>query len=39
LRQAVPPGQLVRAENVQQAMDAVARLVRPDAPLTGGDGI
>src|ERR1019366_4335875 len=39
LQQAVPPGQLVRAENVQQAMDAVARLVRPDAPLTGGDGI
>jgi hypothetical protein len=39
LRQSVPPGQLVRAENVQQAMDAVARLVRPDAPLTGGDGI
>jgi sulfate adenylyltransferase subunit 1 (EFTu-like GTPase family) len=39
LRQAVPPGQLVRAENVQQAMEVVARLVRPDAPLTGGDGI
>jgi hypothetical protein len=39
LRQAVPPDQLVRAENVQQAMDSVARLVRPDAPLTGGDGI
>src|ERR1017187_5147828 len=39
LRQAVPPGQLVRAENVQQAMEAVARLVRPDAPLTGGEGI
>jgi hypothetical protein len=35
----VPPGQLVRAENVQQAMEAVARLVRPDAPLTGGEGI
>ena len=39
LRQSVPPGQLVRAENVPQAMEAVARLVRPDAPLTGGDGI
>ena len=39
LRQAVPAGQLVPAENVQQGMDAVARLGRPEVPLTGGDGI
>ena len=39
LRQAVPAGQLVRAENVQQAMEAAARLGRPEAPLTGGEGI
>jgi bifunctional enzyme CysN/CysC/sulfate adenylyltransferase subunit 1 len=39
LRQAVPAEQLVRAETVQQGMDAVARLDRPEAPLTGGDGI
>jgi hypothetical protein len=39
LEQAVPPEQLVRAENVQQAMDAVARLGRSEGPLTGGDGI
>ncbi|MGD0771233.1 MAG: sulfate adenylyltransferase subunit CysN [Candidatus Solibacter sp.] len=39
LRQAVPAGQLVRAENVSQAMEAVARLGRPQAPLTGGEGI
>jgi hypothetical protein len=39
LRQAVPAGQLVPAENVQQGMEAVARLGRPEVPLTGGDGI
>jgi hypothetical protein len=39
LRQAVATGQLVRAENVQQGMEAVARLGRPEAPFTGGDGI
>ncbi len=39
LRQAVPADQLVRAENVQQGMEAVARLSRPEAPLTGGEGI
>ena len=39
LRQAVPPDQLVRAENVPQGMDAVARLGRSQTPLTGGDGI
>jgi sulfate adenylyltransferase large subunit len=39
LRQAVPAEQLVRAESVQQAMDAVARLGRSEGPLTGGDGI
>jgi sulfate adenylyltransferase large subunit len=39
LRQTVPAEQLVRAENVQQAMEAVARLGRSEGPLTGGDGI
>jgi sulfate adenylyltransferase large subunit len=39
LRQAVPAGQLVRAGNVQQAMEAATRLGRPETPLTGGDGI
>jgi len=39
LRQAVPAGQLVRAETVQQGMEAVARLGLSEAPLTGGDGI
>jgi sulfate adenylyltransferase large subunit len=39
LRQAVPADQLVRAESVQQAMDAVGRLGRQESPLTGGDGI
>jgi hypothetical protein len=39
LRQAVPADQLVRAESVQQAMDAVGRLGRSESPLTGGDGI
>jgi sulfate adenylyltransferase large subunit len=39
LRQAVPAGQLVRAETVQQGMEAVARLGRSEGPLTGGDGI
>jgi hypothetical protein len=37
LRQAVPAGQLVRADNVQQAMEAVARLGRSECPLTGGE--
>jgi sulfate adenylyltransferase large subunit len=39
LRQAVPPHQLVRAETVQQAVEAAARLGRADVPLMGGDGI
>jgi subtilisin family serine protease len=39
LRQAVPADQLVRAETVQRAMEAVARLGRQESPLTGGDGI
>jgi sulfate adenylyltransferase large subunit len=39
LRQAVPAEQLVRAETVQQGMEAVARLGLSEGPLTGGDGI
>ncbi|MCX6629822.1 MAG: sulfate adenylyltransferase subunit CysN [Candidatus Solibacter sp.] len=39
LRQAVPAEQLVCAEDVQQGMEAVARLGRSEGPLTGGDGI
>jgi sulfate adenylyltransferase large subunit len=39
LQQAVPTEQLVRAENVQQGMEAAARLGRAEGPLTGGDGI
>ena len=39
LRQAVPSHQLVRAETVQQGVDAAARLGRSDVPLIGGDGI
>jgi sulfate adenylyltransferase large subunit len=39
LRQAVPPEQLVRAESVQQGVEAVARLGRSDGPLLDGDGI
>jgi hypothetical protein len=35
LRQAVAAGQLVRGDNVQQAMEAVARLGRSECPLTG----
>jgi hypothetical protein len=29
----------VRAENVQQGLEAAARLGRSEGPLTGGDGI
>jgi sulfate adenylyltransferase large subunit len=39
LRQAVPAAQLVRVESLQQGMEAAARLCRPEAPLTGGEGI
>jgi hypothetical protein len=39
LRQTVPPDQLVRAESVQQAMEAAARLARSGTPLIGGEGI
>ena len=39
LRQAVPPEQLVRAESVQQGVEAANRLGRSDGPLIGGDGI
>ena len=39
LQQAVPAEQLVRAENVQQGLEAAARLGRSEGPLTGGDGI
>ena len=39
LQQTVPAEQLVRAENVQQALEAAARLGRSEGPLTGGDGI
>jgi sulfate adenylyltransferase large subunit len=39
LQQAIPAEQLVQAEDVQQGMDAVARLGRAEGPLTGGDGI
>ena len=38
LRQAVPPRQLVRAESVQQGMEAAARHGRSDGPLLDGDG-
>src|ERR1035437_8122946 len=39
LRQAVPPEQLVRAESVQQGVEAAARLGRSGGPLLDGDGI
>jgi hypothetical protein len=39
LRQAVPPHQLVRAESVQQGLEAAARQGRSDGPLLDGDGI
>jgi len=39
LRQTIPAEQLVRVENVQQGMEAAARLGRSEDPLTGGDGI
>ena len=39
VRQAVPAEQRVRVENVQQGMDAVARMGRSESSLTGGDGI
>jgi sulfate adenylyltransferase large subunit len=39
LQQSVPSDQLVRAESVQQGMEAAARLGRSEGPLTGGDGI
>jgi len=39
LRQTVPAEQLVRIENVQQGLEAAARLGRSEGPLTGGDGI
>jgi sulfate adenylyltransferase large subunit len=39
LRQAVPPAQLVRAETVQQGVEAAARLGRSGGPLIDGDGI
>ena len=39
LQQTVPAEQLVHAENVQQALEAAARLGRSEGPLTGGDGI
>jgi hypothetical protein len=39
LREAVPADQLVQAEDVQQGMEAAARLGRSEGPLTGGDGI
>ena len=39
VRQAVPAEQRVRVENVQEGMDAVARMGRSESSLTGGDGI
>ena len=39
VRQAVPPEQRARVETVQQGMEAVARLGRSEAFLSGGDGI
>jgi hypothetical protein len=39
LRQAVPPEQLVRADSVQQGVEAAARLGRSTGPLLDGDGI
>ena len=39
VRQAVPAEQRVRVENVQQGMEAVARVGRSESSLTGGDGI
>jgi sulfate adenylyltransferase large subunit len=39
LREAVPADQLVQAEDVQQGLEAAARLGRSEGPLTGGDGI
>ena len=39
LRQAVQPEQLVRAETLQQGVEAAARLGRSDGPLLDGDGI
>jgi sulfate adenylyltransferase large subunit len=39
LRQAVPPHQLVRAESVQQGLEAAARQGRSVGPLLDGDGI
>jgi hypothetical protein len=35
----VPPHQLVRAETVQQGMEAAAHQGRSDGPLLDGDGI
>ena len=39
VRQTLPAEQRVRVENVQQAMEAVARVGRSESSLTGGDGI
>jgi sulfate adenylyltransferase large subunit len=39
LRQSLAPDQLVRAESLQQGMEAAARLGRSDGPLIGGEGI
>ena len=39
VRQTVPAEQRVRVENVQQGMEAVARVGRSESSLTGGEGI
>ena len=39
VRQATLAEQRVRVDNVQQAMEAVARMGRSESSLTGGDGI
>jgi hypothetical protein len=35
----VPPEQLVRADSVQQGVEAATRLGRSGTPLIGGEGI
>jgi hypothetical protein len=39
IRHTVPAEQRVRVENLQEGMEAVARVSRSESSLTGGDGI